>query len=170
VRSIYLINTALSTPIIIFRDSFTGTAANTAKVFSLNLMAEGPVATPAGMIDPAIRDFSTDNQLPSPRQGFTLQPGVSQFGFTGQGSVSWNLYSITDQQQQALIGEWGHDWSPELEKSQFAAANGGAAFQESQDILRLRSDGSFTVALLPNRKGDAASPQVLQNGDEVVVV
>jgi hypothetical protein len=169
-RSIYTVQTDLGAPVIVFRDSFTGTAADAAKVFSINLMAEGAVATPAGMIDPGVRNFNEGNSLPSAGQVFTLQPGVNSFGFTGQEAVSWNLYSITDRPQQALLGNWGHDWNPEQEKAQYAAANAGETFQENQDILRLRSNGSFTVALLPYRKGDAASPQVLTNGGAVTVL
>src|SRR5262249_33464535 len=65
VRSIYLIHTSLSAPIIVFRDAFAGAAADTAKVFSLYLMAEGAISTPAGMIDPTVRNFSQGNELPS---------------------------------------------------------------------------------------------------------
>ena len=128
-----------------------------------NLMSAGAVLTPGGeAIPPARLNTTTDgtvNAYPSVSSTIALNAGVNRFGFTGQswrqhptGGIDWDLYTISGEPQQAVIGNWGHVWSPSAEASQYQAAN-GTPFSESQQILRVYGNGSFWTLILPYEKG-----------------
>ena len=72
-------------PIIAIQDSFSGHDAAGAKVFTLNLMAEGAVETPAGRLIPTPRLLGTGiEERASAGRVVELKPGVNRLGFTGQ--------------------------------------------------------------------------------------
>jgi len=140
-------------PVIIIADQFTGPDAPASKIFTLNMMAQGPVSSSAGTITPPLATYPAS---PSASPIVSLPPGLNQFQFTGQWLIDWNLYDITSQPQQVLIGNWAHNWHPSVEQRQFAIAN-GRTFEERQHIFRLKGTGPFNVMLLPYRKGQAPS-------------
>ena len=168
-RSAYNLHPNASYPVIELYDTFAGPQASAAKVFSMNLMSQPTVQTPAGNITPNTR-FYDGNQtdLPSGGSPFALAPGLSRFHFTGQWLIDWDLYSISSQPKQALLGNWGHNWAPENESDEFQAANGNS-FQETQDILRLRGTDPFQTLILPYRKTASRNTTVNQNAGTVQI-
>jgi len=119
-----------------------------------------------GTVIPPLREWSSvtggPQQLPSASPAQFLAAGLNRFQFTGQWKIDWDLYTYSAQNQQALIGNWSHDWHPDLERAQFQAAN-GRTFLESQDIFRLNSSSGFQVMLLPHLKGQSSATTLAQN-------
>jgi len=141
-RSLTSIHPNPDHPIIIIRDDFEGEDANISKIFTLNLMADGDVQTPDGIMTPILRTHK-NNELPSAGQVFTLKSGLNRFGFMGQYLIDWDLYTFANEDQQALIGNWADNWHQEV-----------SDFEERQHILRIRANGSFKTLILPYRKGE----------------
>jgi hypothetical protein len=169
VRSVTSLHPDEAHPVIIIKDTFTGPAAGGPKVFSLNLMAKGPVATPAGEVSPPLRSYKDDKALPSAGAVFDLPPGLNRLGFTGQWLIDWDLYTVADEAQRAHVGNWAHDWHPETEKGEFRAAN-KADFEERQHILRIRGEKQFQVLILPYRKGEKRDDVRVRREGETVTV
>src|SRR4029450_8928679 len=138
--------------------------------FSLNLMAQGEVDTPAGRKAPPLRAHKPNNERPSAGEVFPLRPGLNRLGFTGQWLIDWDLYTLASQPQEAQIGNWAHSWHPSREKSEFAKDN-RRAFEEPQHILRIKGQRSFKVFIVPFRKGERLNDlQVQQEGSSVTIV
>ena len=123
-------------PVIGIRDHFDGEGADQAKVFLLNLMADGAVTTPGGAKNVG--------------DGFAVPAGVTRLGFIGQTfpkhpsqGIDWDLYVIAVEPQEAFLAQWSH-------KNVCA---------ERQHILRLRGTGEFLVVIVPRVKG-APAPEV----------
>src|SRR5579862_976283 len=148
-RTLQLWHSDPSFPIIVVRDEFTGRDASASKVLTLNLLAEGPVQTPAGALTPELRTHpaieraSFAEQLPSAGPVFTLSEGVSQLSFTGQFGVDFDLFVIASKPQAALLGNWADTWT------QQSISN----WEERQHILRIRGSGPFQLVLVPFRSG-----------------
>jgi hypothetical protein len=148
-----------SAPVLVIKDTFAGAASDQAKIFTLNLMAKGPVQTPLGEIMPEERTHSyaakatNANQLPSASQVLALKPGVSRFAFTGQFGVDFDLYIISQQPQECILGNWAVSWTQQsLSK-----------WQERQHILRIRGSGPFQVVLVPYRAGKRPADLNIKN-------
>jgi hypothetical protein len=122
-RSVFSIHVNQDYPIIVIQDRFAGSDAKARKIFSLNLMAEGEVDTPAGAMSPPLRSFQRNNELPSAGKVFPLQPGVQRLGFIGQWLIDWDLYTVSSSSQEAQVGNWAHGWHPSREQAEFAQAN-----------------------------------------------
>jgi len=170
-RSVYSIHPDENYPILIIRDGFSGPEANAEKILTLNLMADGPVATPEGPVTPPTRLYSSregPKQLPSASPVVSLKAGLNHFGFTGQWLINWDLYTFSAQSAQALMGCWSHNWHPNREQGEFAKAN-GRPFEEKQYIFRAKTTSDFSVLLLPYRKGQAKEPEVKMEGAKIVV-
>jgi hypothetical protein len=168
-RSITSIHPHEAYPVIIMRDHFTAPEAEASKIFSLNLMADGEVDTPAGPMSPPRRTDQHDHQLSSAGSVFPLKPGLKRFGFTGQWAIDWDLYTVSSLAQDARIGNWAHGWHPNREQGEFGKAN-GRPFEERQHILRIRGYGAFQVLILPYRKGEKREDlRVQQDGSNVVI-
>jgi hypothetical protein len=181
VRTVSLVTADPKLPVMFIRDTFSGKDAAAPKIFTLNLMAEGAVETPAGPQTPPQRTFPaaekvTDaaTQMPSAGPVFPLAEGVNRFGFTGQKwkghaseGIDWDLYTISSEPQQAQIGNWANSSAPCSGEFQNAQ---GRKFEERQDILRVRGTGSFTTVIVPWKKGQKPENlQVTQEGDITVV-
>ena len=105
-RTVSLVTADPLMPVLLIRDTFSGKDAAAAKIFTLNLMAEGAVETPAGPQTPPVRTFpyaekTSDpaTQMPSAGEVFPLSPGVNRLGFTGQKwkghlteGIDWDVY------------------------------------------------------------------------------
>jgi hypothetical protein len=170
-----------SYPIIYVADSFSGPGASTAKTLTWNLMASGPVSTPAGWITPVTR-FSPGCQttavaLPSNGTVHDLASGLEAFGFTGiawpkhpTGGINWDLFLLSDSTTgQFFIGNWGHSCHPHREADEYQAAN-GVPFTETQHILRVHDTGPFTTIILPYRKTEPPARGVTQQSCGVQIV
>lgn len=171
-------------PVLVIADRFSGKAQEQPKIFSLNLMADGPVATPAGQMLPPQRSYANpldknggeSRQLPSAGDLFTLSPGLNRLSFVGQNwpkhptqGIDWDLYLVAEEEQQAQIGNWGHFWHPGPEQQQFKQAN-SRPFEERQDILRVRGMGPFTALILPFRKGKGRTDmRVIREGKTISI-
>jgi len=159
-RAVRTMNFDPAYPIIYVTDQFAGPSAATGKTLTWNLMATGPVATPAGAVTPATR-FSagcqwTAGALPSNGNVFGLTAGLQHFTFTGipwpqhpAGGINWDLFTLAnDATGQFLIGNWGHGCQSSTEGSEFQQAN-GLPFAETQHILRVHDNGPLTTILMP---------------------
>lgn len=184
-RSVRLIHALPDLPIIAIHDEFTGNRADSPKVLTFNLMATGPVATPAGNVTPPERTHAREthspgkasHELPSASQVVNLPAGVSRLGFTGQewpvhpaGGIDFDLYVASDSATRTHVGNWAHLWHPSTEQGQFRAANELERFEERQHILRIRGDGTFATLIVPWRKGHRPDGvKVTQDGHTLVV-
>lgn len=168
-------------PAIYVNDTFSGPGAGAQKTLTWNLMASGPIGTPAGPVTPTLR-FSSGCQSPAgalPSNGTVsgLPPGLNLFNFTGalwpkhatQG-VDWDLYSVAGTAtQQFMIGNWGHGCQDTRDSGEYRTAN-GSSFAEVQDILRLHDTGPFTTVILPYRKTESPSRSVSQQSCGVQIL
>jgi hypothetical protein len=118
-RSVRLIHAIPELPIIAIRDTFSGPRAAEPKILTFNLMAAGPVATPAGPMTPPERTHAresftpgkAEDELPSAGEVFELPPGVHRLGFSGQawkahpaGGIDFDVYLSSDTAAQVHIG------------------------------------------------------------------
>jgi hypothetical protein len=164
-RSVLSLHADAAHPILVIRDSFSGSGADASKVLTLNLMADGAVDTPAGAITPEPRrhlpkEHDAGGALPSASAPFELPAGVNRLGFSGRYDLDWDVYTVSDRAQQALIGNWAD--TPN--------SNAMIDKEERQHILRVRSDGPFTTVILPWRRGEKpAGLRVTQEGETVVI-
>jgi hypothetical protein len=154
-------------PILLIRDTFRGEAAGEPKVLALNLMAEGDVETPAGKIRPPERTHPPENhnggarqELASSSPPFSLPAGTNRMTFQGRYGVGFHVYTISDGNQQAIIGNWAvTPWGLHVTDK-----------QERQHILRIRGTGPFTTLILPYREGQSPKDlQVSRDGDTLVI-
>ena len=131
------------------RDEFTGTGATDSKIFSLTLMATGPVETAMGP-----REVPVSSAAAKPPAGapFALAPGVTRLGFQGQWGVDFDVFIVAERSQQATVTGWKHFWHPTREADEYKQAT-GKKFEEAQYILRLRGTGPFDVVIVPYRRG-----------------
>lgn len=160
-------------PIVYVYDSFAGPSASSGKTLTWNMMATGQVSTPAGPVTPTTRMSAgcqgVAAQLPSNGLVYGLPNGLQQFNFTGvpwikhaTGGINWDLYAMpSSSSAQFLIGNWGHGCQDTREAGEFQTAN-GAAFTETQHILRIHDTGPFTSVILPYRKTEAPTRTVMQ--------
>lgn len=163
-RTAYSLHAQAGAPIILLRDSVANAPGPMA--LTLNLMAQGGVATPHGTLTPP---QAVGGQDPTLGPGMNLGAGVSRFGFTGQWGVDFDVYSVSSAGQEAHIGNWAHNSAPGAEASQYQAAT-GRSFEERQDILRIKGNGPFQTLLLPYRHGQRPSNlQVRQSGSNLVI-
>jgi hypothetical protein len=180
-RIVRMINFDPSYPIIFVHDTFSGLSAGAGKTLTWNLMATGPVTTPAGPITPTTR-FSAGcqspaGQLPSNGTVSSLSAGLSQFSFTGfpwakheTGGINWDLFTVAaDSTQQFMIGNWGHGCQGTREFNEYQQAN-GSSFAEVQDILRVHDTGPFETVILPYRKTETPSRTVTQQSCGIQIV
>jgi hypothetical protein len=168
-------------PIIYVTDNFSGPSATAGKTLTWNMMATGPVSTPAGPITPTPR-FSSGCQNPAgalPSNGAVnnLGSGLQQFNFTGfpwpqhaTGGINWDFFTLSNSTgQQFLIGNWGHGCNNLREMSEYQSAN-GSPFAEIQDILRIHGTGPFTSIILPYRKTETPIRTVTQQSCGIQIV
>ena len=172
-RGLTILAPNLRYPIIYTRDHFTGAGAASRKVLTWNLMAGGAVDTPVGKYSPIERfndsGSSQPNALPSNGPDYPLGSGLQHFAFTGQywpahatKGIDWDLYLLPEGGQRFYIGAWGHDQETSREQSDYQKTN-GTTFRESQWILRVLGNGSFTTIMLPYRKGEEPVRSVRQD-------
>jgi hypothetical protein len=136
-------------PVLRIRDEFTGTGATDSKIFSLTLMATGPVQTDEG---PREVPLSLAPAKPPAAVPFALASGVNRLGFKGQWGVDFDLFIVAERPQQATVTGWKHFWNPTREADEYKQTT-GRNFEEAQYILRLRGTGPFDVVIVPYRRG-----------------
>lgn len=148
-RRVWDYRSDLDAPVLRIRDEFTGTGAADPKIFSLTLMATGPVETAAGS-----REVPLSSAPAKPPAGapFALIPGVNRLGFKGQWGVDFDLFIVAEEPQQVTVTGSRHFWHPTREADEYRQAT-GEKFEEAQYILRLRSTGAFDVVIVPYRRG-----------------
>lgn len=111
--------------VVVIQDAYSGNGADGAKVFTLNLCAEGEVETPRGKVSPTPRlrgyggNQADRRENPSSGEVWPLSAGVNRLRFTGQtwpkhptGGVDFDVFVMAGQPQEALIGNWAHAWHP----------------------------------------------------------
>jgi hypothetical protein len=132
-------------PVLRIRDEFNGPSAAEPKIFSLALMATGPVETATGSREVPV---SSAPAKPPPGAPFALSPGVTRLGFKGQWGVDFDVFIIAETFQQATVTGWKQFWHPIREAGEYQHAT-GKKFEEAQYILRLRGTGAFDVLIVP---------------------
>ena len=80
-------------PVLRIRDEFSGTGATDPKIFSLTLMATGPVETAEGS-----REVPVSSAPAKPPAGapFALASGVTRLGFKGQWGVDFDVFIVAE--------------------------------------------------------------------------
>lgn len=156
-RKINWIVTQGQLPVIVFYDSISGKGEN---IWSMPMMSEGPVNTPAGLINP-VKKIYTNNalkQLPEATEVKLLKPGLNRFVFTGQNwslhpekGINWDLYTYSKSSIDFTLSDWGTTWQNTKELNEFRKSN-KRQYSEEQQILRLRSNRPFFNILLPYGK------------------
>ena len=84
--------------------------AGLGKVFNMNFMAQGAVQSTAGTINPVQRTyvaFGSPQDLPSTSTPLSLAAGQNHFSFIGQWLIDWDLYQLSNETQQVLVGNFG---------------------------------------------------------------
>ena len=167
-----------SASVVVIQDTFDGDGAQGAKVFTLNLCAEGDVETPSGKVTPVprLRGYGNRGESRDNPSSGEVFPALgdnqsaafhrSKLAQTRHQRRRFDLYVLSEHPQQALIGNWAHAWHPDTEAQQFNNAN-GRPFEERQHLLRLRGDGGFRVALVAWPKG-ASPPHFRSNSRPTV--
>ena len=173
-RTVRCIHPDVEHPVIVIDDRFTGKGAHgMPMIVTLNLMAQGPVVTPTGPIQPVERLYNwrdkQKQELPSAGTPARLGAGLNRFRFTGQWLIDWDLYTDADEPIQVAVGNWGHTWCPSNEQREFRLAH-KRPFEERQHILRLRATERLRTIILPYRKGRRPKPlQVKRQGSDLVI-
>jgi hypothetical protein len=156
-RKINMITVQKELPIIVFYDSVVGKGAN---IWSMPMMSDGAVNTPAGAITPVekINNNTDKKQLPRATEIKQLSPGLNRFAFTGQvwpmhpaQGINWELYTYSNAAMDFILAEWGTTWQNTQEKNEFKKTN-NRDYSEVQRFIRLRSSGPFFNVLLPYTK------------------
>jgi hypothetical protein len=164
-RTVRSMHASEQNPVILIADRFSGPSAAAAKVFTLNLMADGPVQSTIGTLYPRIR---TSPELPAGGSPALAPGGLNRFNFAGQWKIDWDLVTVSPTSQEVFISNWAHNWHPAPELNDWAAANPGRNFEERQHVFRLRGHDGFTVLLLPYLKGQRrAGLSITQDGQNV---
>jgi len=181
-RAVGLVQPSQDVAVLAIQDSYNGAQAEGAKIFTLNLMAEGSVETPAGNMTPVERIYGFGNvqsdkqELASAGTVFDLKEGVNRLGFTGQAwkahpaqGIDFDIFVVADVDQQAHIGNWAHVWHPNPEMNQFRQFY-GRPFEERQHILRIRSLTGFRVVVVVWQKGKKPQDVSVQaDGADIIV-
>jgi hypothetical protein len=154
-------------PGFIFYDSVAGYDTN---IWSIPMMSQGHIKSPAGLILPEKRMHNTElQQLPKPTDQKNIPAGWNEFQFTGQewkshfsNGINWQLFIYSSQPTGLTVSHWGTTWQNSTEKDEFKKTN-GRSYTEEQQILRLKFQNSLMAVLLPYIK--SAQPyQNLSNG------
>lgn len=156
-RKISMISLNEEAPVIVFYDSLSGNQAN---IWSMLMMSEGAIQTPAGMIAPVkkVYDNKKRKELPQATPVKKLSPGLNRFVFNGQqwpahpaNGINWDLYTLSNSDMQFSLAEWSTTWQNTVEVNEFKATN-KRAYSEDQQIIRLKSREPFFNVLLPYAK------------------
>jgi len=174
-RRISLLHYNKDLPIIIFYDSISGKGAN---IWSMMMMSDSAVQTPAGAITPPKRVYNNANakELPAATPQKTLNKGLNTFMFNGQfwlahptKGINWNLYTVSDSQMDFTLAQWTNTWQNDIETAEFLRTN-KKRYSEEQQILRMRSNEPFFNFILPYNKGIAPynKEDVSYRGNKVI--
>lgn len=155
-------------PVVWMRDQWEPLNSSRAMLWSLPLMATGPVDVKGEIVNPPLRTFlESSPQLPSAIPAKPLPAGLHPFRFTGQWGVDWDLFVDNAEPMQYTLGNWGHKSHPTAEMVQFQGAQ-GREFEERQHIIRFRARRGFDTILVARKKNRAA-PTVTKDGGMILV-
>ena len=130
-----------ATPVVRIRD--TNTEGGDA-IFSLNMMAGGAVTKP----DDSTETPSTSSITATP---YAISNGA-RWKFTGLWGISWDVYYFGPS-AEAYVGEWPYTSTITGSLVEYAAANGGTTFIESQYLLKIKTAGPCDVVVVPYPTG-----------------
>ncbi len=173
-RTVRLLHPDLAAPVILIEDALsTPDGPPDPLISTLNLMAQGSVETPAGLLTPVERFYDRQDknrqELPSAGTPAPLPQGLSRLRFTGQWGVDCDLYIDCATPVEFALGNWANNWHPSTETGQFQRAV-GRPFEERQHILRLRSTAPTRMILLPYRQGQRPDPCSVERVDDLTII
>lgn len=162
-RDVRMLSHSTSYPVIIIRDTFSGSDAATSKIISSTHMANNVVTVNGATVTATERSYGL-GQFPSCTAGDSLLSGLNRFQFIGQdwvlhptGGIDWDTYINISGSNSFCIGNWQHHSQDARGMAEYLAAN-GVPFTEKQDLLRVKTSGSsMETIILPWRKGESAT-------------
>jgi hypothetical protein len=168
-RTVVALRPKPAQPVYVLRDEFDPASSDLKKILTLNVMADGPVQTPAGEQKPEDRlhprqpSSKDPKNLPFAGRPMTLSRGANRFAFAGRYGVDCEVFVLADG-ADALVGRWAaHVQSSYIPE-------GSPAGQERQDILRVRAFGPVTTVIVPQRQNEKRrGVKVEADGDGVVI-
>ena len=173
-RNAYMITLDDDMPIIGFYDSLSG---NLPAIWSMMFMSQGTVNSTVGAIQPVDKFwdglFNKSHDLPEATPEKELTKGMNIFIFNGQdwvtrlhpsGGINWYLYSFSAERESLTMSQWTNNWQNAVEVEEFRSVY-NRQYTETQQILRLKSNGPFFIVILPFFKGaDIYKDKVKQVG------
>ncbi|MEY3367107.1 MAG: hypothetical protein RI973_262 [Bacteroidota bacterium] len=158
-RQVHFFSPRVQNPIFIIKDSLN-TSSNF--IWNFNFMAEGPVQTPSGTVDPPNAFWNgqgSPQEQPSASPLINLGTGLNRFDFQGSNwvthpssGIDWEVYVQTQNPGGATLSEMGHNFIPTNELNDFTV-NNGSSFAENQTLLRIKGTNSFYTVIVPYPKG-----------------
>jgi hypothetical protein len=176
VRKIVMISSNEERPIFIFFDSINNNQPN---IWSMLLMSEGTVQTPAGAITPneRIHNGNTLQQLPEGSPARTLQKGIQRFSFTGQAwpvemhstrGINFDLYTVSPISTEFSLAQWTTTWQNSIEAQEYNLTM-KKPYSEAQQIIRVKSKSPFFHLLIPYKKGEAPYTVAAQENNRILL-
>lgn len=175
-RQVHFFSPRVQNPIFIIKDSLNN---SNNFIWNFNFMAEGPVQTPSGLVDPPNAFWNgqgSPQEQPSASPLINLDTTLNRFDFQGSnwvehpsGGIDWEVYVQTQNPVGATLSEMGHNFIPTNELNEFQQSN-GAPFAENQTLLRINGSNSFYTVIIPYPKGQRPTGlSIAKAGDTLFV-
>lgn len=147
-RAVTVVRSNPEVPIFLIRDTFSGEGSHEPKVLTMNFLARGDVKLAEETLSPTKRthpsfEHKAGMELPSADGKFALKEGINRLGFEGRYPIDWDVFILSNEPQQGLIGNW-------------AVTPHGIEIkdkEERQHILRVRGQDSFCTLIVAWRRG-----------------
>ncbi|MBP6793480.1 MAG: hypothetical protein KA143_00420 [Saprospiraceae bacterium] len=158
-RTVVCIYAQDSLPVIVLRDSVTGSEHN---IWSMTNMSAGAILINNQSVNPEKKVFdyrsSQSQQLPLGTSTQSLRPDLNTFSFTGQEwplhptkGIDWDIYSLSNDPISASTAMWSNTYQSNVEADEFQKTN-QREYEEVQQLLRLRYGHTLTTIIIPRLK------------------
>jgi hypothetical protein len=175
-RKIIMVAPKEERPVFIFFDSINNNQPN---IWSMLLMSEGAVQTPAGAITPVERlhNGNSIQQLPEGTPVKPIQKGLQRFSFNGQTwpaemhstkGINFDLYTISAASSEFSLAQWTTTWQNSIEAQEYMQTM-KKPYSEAQQIIRIKSTSPFFHILIPYKKGEATYTVVSRENRRVLL-
>ncbi|MEP7323085.1 MAG: hypothetical protein ABI761_14265 [Saprospiraceae bacterium] len=170
-RNIMEIHVTDSLPVYVFYDS-----TSVESIWSMMMMSDGPVQTPAGPITPIkkLHNNVDSKELPSGTAAQTMNKGWNTFDFTGQpwrlhpyGGINWSVQTYNSAAVQFSLADWATTWQTTNESNDYKKTN-LADYKEEQQILRIKMNSPLINIITPTLKGQKNPFQIVSKGPNYI--